>query len=221
MARVAFVIYAPKTLTKIRLRKSSSDEEVEDSTLEKFYPNFWAQLQITWFFTLTFIKQTMTPPKYSEGSIFNVILIYLLNSFLYTDLPRGNRHERDSWVPCEVPSLPNPTTRKGWPHHRGLYVQLFSNSGVGSFTSLKNRWVKVLWDGTYRFSSLSGKIRKSNRLQILLQGRHFLPSYLKTPSVGPIGVWTRDLPLSRPALSQLSSPPLAAVTLLFAGVNKG
>ena len=23
-------------------------------------------------------------------------------------------------VPCEVPSLPNPTTRKGWPYHRGL-----------------------------------------------------------------------------------------------------
>ena len=119
-----------------------------------------------------------------------------------------------------MPSLPKPTTRKGWPHHRGLYVQLFSNSGVGSFTSLKNRWMKVLWDGTYRFSSLSEKIRKSNRLQISLQGRHFLSSYLKTPSVGPIGVWTRDLPLSRPALSQLSSPPLAAVTLLLAAVNK-
>ena len=108
-----------------------------------------------------------------------------------------------------------------WHPYPNPNVQLFSNSGVGSFTSLKNRWMKVLWDGTYRFSSLSEKIRKSNRLQISLQGRHFLPSYLKTPSVGPIGVWTRDLPLSRPALSQLSSPPLAAVTLLLAAVNKG
>ena len=71
----------PKLWLKTRLRKSSTDEEVEDSTLEKFYPNFWAQLQITWFFTLTFIKQTMTPPKYSEGSIFNFILTYLFNSF--------------------------------------------------------------------------------------------------------------------------------------------
>ena len=89
----------PKLWLKARLRKSSTDEEVEDSTLEKFYPNFWAQLQITWFFTLTFIKQTMTPPKYSEGSIFNFILIYLFNSFLYTGLLRAvskNKHERDS-----------------------------------------------------------------------------------------------------------------------------
>ena len=44
----------------------------------------------------------------------------------------------------KVPSLPNPTTRKGWPHHRGLRPLLFSNSSVGSFTSHKNRSVKVL-----------------------------------------------------------------------------
>ena len=49
-------------------------------------------------------------------------------------------------VPCKVPSLPNPTTRKGWPHHRGLRPLLFSNSDVGSFTSHKNKSVKVLWD---------------------------------------------------------------------------
>ena len=107
-------------------------------------------------------------------------------------------------VPREVPSLPNPTTRKGWPHHRGLRPLLFSNSSVGSFTSHKNRSVKVLWDGTYGFSSLSEKTRKSNHLQMSLQRQHFLLSYLKTLSVGPAGVWTRDLPLGRPALSQLS-----------------
>ena len=54
--------------------------------------------------------------------------------------------------PCEVPFLPNPTTRKGWPHHGGLRPLLFSNSDVGSFTSQKNKSVKVLWDGTYGFS---------------------------------------------------------------------
>ena len=81
---------------------------------------------------------------------------------------------------------------------------LFSNSGVGSFTSHKNKSVKVLWDGTYGFSSLSEKTRKSNHLQMSLQRQHFLLSCLKTPIVGLAGVWTRDLPLSRPALSQLS-----------------
>ena len=57
------------------------------------------------------------------------------------------------------------------------------------------------------FSSLSEKTRKSNHLQMSSQKKHFLLSYLKTLSVaGPAVSWTRDLPLSRPALSQLSSP---------------
>ena len=34
-----------------------------------------------------------------------------------------------------------------------------------------------------------------------LQRQHFLLSYLKTVSVGPAGVWTNGLPLSRPRLS--------------------
>ena len=41
---------------------------------------------------------------------------------------------------------------------------------------------------------------------MLLQRQHFLLSYWKTLSVGPAGVWTRDPPLSRLALSQLSYP---------------
>ena len=111
-------------------------------------------------------------------------------------------------VPCKVPSLPNRTTRKGWPHHRGLRPLPFSNSGVGSLTSHKNKSVKVLWDGTYGFSSLSEKTRKSNHLQMSLQRQHFLPSYLKILSVVPAEVWTYDLPLGRPALSQLSQPAM-------------
>ena len=51
----------------------------------------------------------------------------------------------------------------------------------------------MLWDGTYGFSSLSDETRKSNRLQMSLQKQHFLLSYFKTISVGPAGVWTRDL----------------------------
>ena len=39
-----------------------------------------------------------------------------------------------------------------------------------------------------------------------LQRQHFLLIYLKTLSVGPAGARTRDLPLSRPALSQLNQP---------------
>ena len=39
-----------------------------------------------------------------------------------------------------------------------------------------------------------------------LQKKHFLLDYFETLSAGPAGVPTRDLPLSRPALSQLSWP---------------
>ena len=107
-------------------------------------------------------------------------------------------------IPWEVPSVPNPTNCKGWPQHRGLRPQLFSNSDVGSFTSHKNKSVKVLWDGTYGFLSSSEKTRKSNHLQMSLQRQPFLLSYLKTLSVGPAEVGTHDLPLGRPAFSQLS-----------------
>ena len=107
-------------------------------------------------------------------------------------------------VPCEVPFLPTPTTRKGWPHHRGLRPLLFSNSDVGSFMSHKNKSVKMLWDRTNGFSSLSNKTRKSNHLQMSLQRQHFLLSYFKTLSVGLAGVWARNLLLGGPALSQLS-----------------
>ena len=96
-------------------------------------------------------------------------------------------------VPCKVPSLPNPTTCKGWPLHQGLQPLLFSNSGVGSFTSHKDKSMKVLWDGTYGFSSLPKKTRKSKHLQMSLQRQHFLLS--KTLSVGLAEVWTRNLPV--------------------------
>ena len=134
-----------------------------------------------------------------------IMFIYLfIYQLFWTQASPEGMCTNGTQVPCEVPSLPNPTTRKGWPHHRGLRPLLFSNSDVGSFTSHKNKSVKVLWDGTYGFSSLSEKTRKSNRLQMSLQRQHFLLSYLKTLSVGPAGVWTHDLPLGRPALSQLS-----------------
>ena len=102
----------------------------------------------------------------------------LLPAFPDTGLPRGNRLKGNSWVPCEVPSLPNPTTRKGWPHHQGLWPLLFLNSDVGSFTSHKNKSVKVLWDRTYGFLSLSEKTRKSNHLKISFITKAALSSQL-------------------------------------------
>ena len=45
----------------------------------------------------------------------------------------------------------------------------------------RTRKAKVLWDGTYGFSSSSEKTRKSNRLQMSLQRQHFLLSYFEDP----------------------------------------
>ena len=73
---------------------------------------------------------------------------------------------------------------------------------------------KGLWDGAYGLSSFSEKTRKSNRLQMLLQRQHFLLSYLKTLSVGPAGVWTYGLPLSRPSLIALNPIELTGRRLL-------
>ena len=108
-------------------------------------------------------------------------------------------HDRCEW--CDV--------RKFWPQHRGLRPLLFSNSGVGSFTSHKNQISvsKCCEAGSTVFHPYpSIAERQCNRSQMSLQRQHFLLSYLKTLSVGPAGVRTRDLPLSRPALSQMSQP---------------
>ena len=42
--------------------------------------------------------------------------------------------------------------------------------------------------------------KEAKRLQMSLQRQHFLLSYLKTLIIGPAGVRTRGLPLSRPAV---------------------
>ena len=149
------------------------------------------------------MKNKIANQAFADQFYFFTFFFYFTSFFWTQACPEGMCMNRTQ-VPCEVPSLPNLTTRKGWPHHRGLRPVLFSNNDVGSFTSHKNKSVKVLWDGTYGSSSLSEKTRKSNHLQILLQRQHFLLSYFKTLNVGPAGVWTRDLRLGRPALSQLS-----------------
>ena len=99
------------------------------------------------------------------------------NLFIYQLCTNGTQ------VPCEVPSLLNPTTRKDWPQHRGLRPLLFSSSYVGFFCVPQEQISLVLWYGTHGFSSLSLTTRKSNHLQMSLQRQHFLLSYLKTLSV--------------------------------------
>ena len=53
----------------------------------------------------------------------------------------------------------NDVMSEGWPQDRGLRPLLFSNSGVGSFTSHKNQVSVSTLNGTYGFSSLSEKTK--------------------------------------------------------------
>ena len=90
-------------------------------------------------------------------------------------------------------------------HYTGHYVPYSLKRVCGFFNVPQIYYMcKGLWDRAYGLSSLSEKTRKSNRLQMLLQRQHFLLSYLKTLSVGPAGVQTYGLPLSRLALIPLS-----------------
>ena len=74
-------------------------------------------------------------------------------------------------------------------HFTGHYVPYYLRRVCGFFNVPQIYYTcKGLRDGAYGLSSLSGKTRQSNRLQMLLQRQHFLLSYLKTLSVGPAGV---------------------------------
>ena len=72
-------------------------------------------------------------------------------------------------------------------HYTGHYVPYSLWRVCGFFNVPQIYYMcKGLWDGAYGLSSLSEKTRKSNRLQMLLQRQHFLLSYLKILSVGPV-----------------------------------
>ena len=81
------------------------------------------------------------------------------------------------WAYCTHPTHDvNDVMCEGWPQHQGLRPLLFSNSGVGSFTSYKNQ-------------ISASAVRRDLRFFVLIRE-----------------VRTRDFPLSRPALFQLSQP---------------
>ena len=81
------------------------------------------------------------------------------------------------WAYCTHPTHDvNDVMCEGWPQHRGLRPLLFSNSGVGSFTSYKNQ-------------ISASVVRRELRFFVLIRE-----------------VRTRNFPLSRPALFQLSQP---------------
>ena len=119
-------------------------------------------------------------------------------------------------VPCEVPSLPNPTTRKGWPHHRGLRPLLFSNSDVGSFTSHNNKKGKVLWTGPTVFRPYPRRLESLTICRYVITKAALSSQLLKNPEC-----WSgRDLN-PRLAPSQLSQPDLLRISRFLGEIPAG
>ena len=81
------------------------------------------------------------------------------------------------WLPCKVPSLPNPTNLKGWLHLRGPHPLPFPNSGVGSFTS--HRSVKVLGDETHGFHPYPRRRERVTICSCHYEGRTFFSVILR------------------------------------------
>ena len=102
-------------------------------------------------------------------------LFYLVHSTGQNLLPRGKGHNRTSRSLAKCPTSLTPHLHTKDSHSTGI---TFNVTELSTF--------KELWDGTS--SSLSEKTRKSNHLQMKLQRQHFLLRYLKTLSVGPVGV---------------------------------
>ena len=144
---------------------------------------------------------------YHSGIIIHfMIYCFLLGRIL--QLPKGKGHKRTSRSYMKVSHLTHPpigiqktATAPGSPYSFRIvcgffYVQNYQHSrncGTGP--------------PAYR-QSLSEKTRKSNHLQMKLQREHFLLSYWKTLSVGPVGVSN-----SRPPASQPGSQPSALLVL--------
>ena len=62
----------------------------------------------------------------------SVVYLFIYHWLFWTQAcPEGMCTNRTQ-VPFEVPSLPNPTSCKGWPHHQGLRPLLFSSCQLKS-----------------------------------------------------------------------------------------
>ena len=138
----------------------------------------------------------------------NHTLFIYLPAFLDTGLPRGNVHKRDlirSHARRHPYPIPQPI-KVG--HTTGVYDP-YSFRIIVMWVLLcptRTNQCKCCDMGPTVFHPYPRRLESLYHLQMSLQREHFLLSYLKILSVGPAGVWTCNLPLSRLVVSQLSYP---------------
>ena len=153
------------------------------------------------------MKKSGFIPRISHNCFLSLVLIYDLLHSTGQDLqlPRGKGHKRTSRSQMKVPHLTHtPHSHTKDSHSTGITL-LFSNSAWVLLRPVELSTFKELWDGTSGLLSLSEKTRKSNHLEMKLQRQNFLLSYLKTLTVGQVGVSnSHDLPLHSPVHNQMT-----------------
>ena len=110
------------------------------------------------------------------------------------------QHGDRGWNRTNIPIIIDINPFITYPAHEKLY----HTTGVYAPHFLyptRNRTAKGLWDEAYGFSSLSAEIGLSNHFVDYATKAANSPQLL---SVAPARVWTRNLPLGRPVLFQLS-----------------
>ena len=98
---------------------------------EKLFHREWCRRSLT-LIVSSYLEKYITTKTTSCNNKGNYLFIYLLlftGQIFWTQACPEGMCMIGTQVPCEVPSLPSPTTRKGWPQHWGLRTLLFSNSG--------------------------------------------------------------------------------------------
>ena len=136
------------------------------------------------------------------------VITNLLHSFHWAGFyncteGKGTRGLHGPIRKCPPHPLPHRQTKDS--HSTGITL-LFLNSAWVLLRPIELSTFMELWDGTSGLSSLSEKTRKSNHLQMKLQRQNFLLSYLKTLSVGLVGVSNSLPPRSQPSAQPSELP---------------
>ena len=100
----------------------------------------------------------------------------------------------------------NPPSPGNIGHTTGVYVPYSFQTVVWVLLHLtRTSWVKVLWDGTYSniYCPYPRRLESLTICRCHNKGSTFLTQSFKDLSVGPTRIWTCNLLLSRPVLSQL------------------